>query len=518
MLKNSKTATLLATMTAKLKHSHVAREHVKTATPQGKKMVVLSAFAVFLLSLSTSSAAKGKDWWFEIEVLLFKRDINAEKMPEQFSKQLNYYHYDGAVDLLTPYLHPDVSLLRASLPNCHAEPEPLPSVDELLQSYGQYKAKLALKYAQNEEASTLSLTEYASELEQSIPSKGTTNDDNSDDTVKVTSQHKQQPYNINPLLSDHVTATKKEETQIAFSNEVVFQSDLDAQLKQQAEEASYAILAMGLAQVESIHLPINGLCVTANEKSYWPLAENQQPREFVADVPVNIDGVAFPYADSAYLLPQTELKLKKLYKDIRRKPGLTPLLHAGWRQQVLFGRNKAPYHRLYAGHNFAKNFATNGQLLIEQPESKQEVAKPTTANLELVDRIDLALTQTNIDVVTEAFPDNKNLIAIQQTEALWEIDGLFKVYLQYINRVPYLHIDSSLDYRQAVHTEADPSPTSDDQSGMVKNHDISLQSFEFKQLRRVISKQLHYFDHPFFGMVVQIRRHSRAEEPESNDS
>ena len=33
---------------------------------------------------------------------------------------------------------------------------------------------------------------------------------------------------------------------------------------------------------------------------------------------------------------------------------------------------------------------------------------------------------------------------------IWEIDGTIKVFLKYINRVPYLHVDSEMFYRQPV--------------------------------------------------------------------
>jgi hypothetical protein len=65
----------------------------------------------------------------------------------------------------------------------------------------------------------------------------------------------------------------------------------------------------------------------------------------------------------------------------------------------------------------------------------------------------------------------------------WEIDGFFKVHLDH-----YLYINSEfsiIDIAQG--TEAD-------------------NTVSFKQNRRVISGEIHYFDHPNIGMIVQIRR------------
>ncbi len=103
---------------------------------------------------------------------------------------------------------------------------------------------------------------------------------------------------------------------------------------------------------------------------------------------------------------------------------------------------------------------------------------------------------------------------------IWQLDGNVKVFLKYINRVPYLHIDSNLFYRQ-------PIPLSDlidsDESGSATNTfanqpedgrlnsetlpEYKLASVPFSEQRRVISKQLHYFDHPLFGMIIELRRY-----------
>ena len=39
--------------------------------------------------------------------------------------------------------------------------------------------------------------------------------------------------------------------------------------------------------------------------------------------------------------------------------------------------------------------------------------------------------------------------------------------------------------------------------------EYQLVSIPLAEQRRVISKQLHYFDHPLYGFIVQIRRYER---------
>ena len=130
---------------------------------------------------------------------------------------------------------------------------------------------------------------------------------------------------------------------------------------------------------------------------------------------------------------------------------------------------------------------------------------------------------------------------------IWEIDGSMKVFLKYINRVPYLHIDSELFYRQPVPSEyftnstfgdaaisnADnssqdaPIPASEamlaateasaEDSPSAQAVEYKLASIPLAEQRRVISTQLHYFDHPLFGFIVQIRRYHRPADEETSD-
>ena len=97
-----------------------------------------------------------------------------------------------------------------------------------------------------------------------------------------------------------------------------------------------------------------------------------------------------------------------------------------------------------------------------------------------------------------------------QLPPIWELDGFIQVFLKYINSVPYLHINSELFYRQPVATDVKQ------QSDSTSAPTYELVSIPFRQVRRVISTQLHYFDHPLFGMVVQIRRYDRPAAKQSN--
>jgi hypothetical protein len=36
--------------------------------------------------------------------------------------------------------------------------------------------------------------------------------------------------------------------------------------------------------------------------------------------------------------------------------------------------------------------------------------------------------------------------------------------------------------------------------------DARINAFPLKQRRRIISKQIHYFDHPAFGIIIRLER------------
>jgi hypothetical protein len=77
----------------------------------------------------------------------------------------------------------------------------------------------------------------------------------------------------------------------------------------------------------------------------------------------------------------------------------------------------------------------------------------------------------------------------------WYLDGLFKVHLNH-----FLYINSEFNMVEPM------SLAKNDKTINSNNIDKTEQVISFKQNRRVITGEIHYFDHPQMGMVVQIRR------------
>ena len=258
--------------------------------------------------------------------------------------------------------------------------------------------------------------------------------------------------------------------------------------------------------------------------------------EQIYQIPRRISGHENLYANQPYLLHENSLQLTHIAKSLRRSKSFRPLLHIGWRQAVVDRRSAVPV-KLMAGDNLAlqrhinlqsqSNEAFNEEmhnderirlatdidktLLIEQglTANDTEINSLAMHNEEMINNhIEAIISElTNQDVALEqilskvkkgdAVPllenqTQQNDIDEQHANTQpWFISGLFNVHLNH-----YLFINSQFTVL-SEQTNTDNSSTQ--------------LLIPFKQNRRVISGELHYFDHPYMGMIVQIRRHERPE-------
>ncbi|MEI8647520.1 CsiV family protein [Paraglaciecola sp. Hal342] len=86
-----------------------------TTTRKPKLAITLLALGC---SLSLHSTAQAKDWWFDIEVIVFKRDIAAQSIAESFEHKAPEFASSTAFDLLSGYITPDLTYMNAGLPYC----------------------------------------------------------------------------------------------------------------------------------------------------------------------------------------------------------------------------------------------------------------------------------------------------------------------------------------------------------------------------------------------------------------
>ena len=151
-----------------------------------------------------------------------------------------------------------------------------------------------------------------------------------------------------------------------------------------------------------------------------------------------------------YLLAPEQLQFKSQQQQLVRK-GLKPLLHTGWRFEGA-SQSRSEHIKLFGGK------------LLRAPV----VANPSQ--------------YPSNDFISVVSPEQNLAPVIEQEADQWELDGSFNIYLRH-----YLFINASFDVNERQVTG-------------------EIQHARFSQFKRVISGDIHYFDHPKMGMIVQIRK------------
>jgi len=275
-----------------------------------------------------------------------------------------------------------------------------------------------------------------------------------------------------------------------------------------------------------------------------------------------------------YLLSSDSLQLKNITTQLSRSRNFRPLLHLGWRQPTFIKQNAIPFH-LYAGDNLALDYKTKlssyqkrllvsekteqnldnlligltaddksvqlGLTAIENSANTFNTAQNEATKAQL-DNILLQFNEQPFNVlVNSETPQNTtqiqddaitNLIteleqdtldsnsassfinqrSIRETGAIqvptkplqpWYLDGFVKVHVK-----KYLHITANLSILNQTLAEQATNTLKANQTNTLAPE---IKTIRFQQDRRVISGEIHYFDHPYIGMIVQIRKHKRPE-------
>lgn len=484
-------------MTVNLSTSHFDKWFKKGPLSSAGKWLLLSCIGTY----SSFSVAQEREWWFDVEVIVYKQNIAPNAVREAFPERLNRFQTQEWADPISAYLYPDLTALYLAFPVCFATPPPEPplALFDVEMDFPEFEPVNLEWGLETPDAETLA-----------------------SDTVSLPDE----------LALQSTPAPV--ETQRIFEDGSIF------------SPAHLALWIDGFS-LEQPQVPEQPLC---------RYSEQQAPTPYIENIPKLVQYKEIKSARSTQLLSSESLALSDLAKSIQRKRGLTTLLHMGWREQIVFGRENATPMRIIAGENFARRFEKDGSLRPLTAEDKDanefsnqtDDTSPTSleyqANTQIPnseysetkskdDIIALSINDgfvdeqgpIEIDLMTQikqalndenyVYSPNKEAQEAQQLDSetpedLWELDGSIRVFLRYIQRTPYLHIDTDLDIRTPVFEEdvsANQTNTNEPKTPS------RLQSYPLKQMRRVISKQLHYFDHPMFGVVIQIRRFSFPEPP-----
>lgn len=175
------------------------------------------------------------------------------------------------------------------------------------------------------------------------------------------------------------------------------------------------------------------------------------------------------------LLPDAQFGLPEPWQRMRNARAFLPIERHSWIQRDL-GRNSAPHLHL----------RNNRQLqVLLQPEAVDDATPERTQ-------------QITLEPAANSFvfgPDREpaDELVAEEPISLYQLDGTARLYSR-----RYLHL--ALDLRWTQMNDGSAA-----RSGELLP-ESALRSFHLSETRRVRRNQLHYFDHPRFGVLARVTR------------
>lgn len=185
--------------------------------------------------------------------------------------------------------------------------------------------------------------------------------------------------------------------------------------------------------------------------------------------------------NSPYLIDEPALQLKDLAWQLSHRGGHKLLLHTGWRMP-LGAKQQSRKLRVYAGQRFSPQFDYFGD--------QQSINAPPADTDSLHQAIEQTYRQLNQGRQLNPAGNTANLRGLPQQ--IWQLDGIIRPYNQRM-----LFADTEFNFRQ-----------------LAANGE-QLFTFYSKENVRLLLGELHYLDHPKFGLILQIRRFTPPT-PEAN--
>lgn len=508
----------------------------------------------FISALATSTnvyaAQQSNQRWFEIEVILFSQLGDKSLLKEDFTTEFGEVKLNRPRDLLSPYLNPVLSSLKTLVPTC-GETYPRPYLEQSAELSSPVTVS-PLWYIDERELTQEEVFDFQ-QRDQVVVSQN----NEFGFTSSTSNESYQSVESVDDLFND---TTQENFEQLNTLTDEVFVSSLtpEQQLALQEQVAQAQAAFSDIQFNYQLTLP-KSVCNLSDEVINQLSAEIKDfdPDGFnVANMPSKIWRYEDKFSKQPYLLNDSSLELHDIVLQLKRSRNFRPLLHVGWRQPAISKRRSRPM-RLFAGENFAYAYQQSMEQYEEQIRLNEEadaLAQITAdakqnqlSGNQLIDADNETYFEDNTQVSDETalsqvtIPEPLHLVDtpnplytiidqlekgdIDQSEALaslhqtttidelalikpvqpevdWTIDGLFNVHLNH-----YLYITAEFDVANKTLAQH--------QTALLTNPDDQVKAIRFSQNRRVISKEVHYFDHPYMGMIVKIRRYKVPTKPES---
>nr|WP_224745911.1 CsiV family protein [Neiella litorisoli] len=263
------------------------------------------------------------------------------------------------------------------------------------------------------------------------------------------------------------------------------------------------------------------------------LSDCQKPRSYdeLSQLPVAMTPHQIPEWDQGpYLLSADLLQLSEAREKLANGGAYKPMLHAGWRIDI-DSKRRMPAIKLIAGHNFGSRYSADGwEHPVEQPEETLIGGDDSSLLAPVSDGQDaesqqLASPESEAEIMLPATTGNDgwqevdlNNTPIEYKPAVWELEADLHIWL-----ATWLHIETDLVLRRSGRKS--PQELEDTDAVLLPTESTStlvsdaatvpyLFNYNMSQFRRVRSSEIHYFDHPMFGMILQIRPYEPRPEPE----
>ena len=480
---------------------------------------------------SAALASSMQARWFEIEVILFKQNVSMQGSHEQFTA-LKTPKKTDSIDLLSPFLQTDISRLKQFLSSCdnsqnsnvtfdlpqtfnHStlnfnlnrhqsqpnKPEPLFSLDdELLNTFKLDNVAKLEANGGNQFANTSSYNQHL----DFTPETFCINNRN------ITSQLTAEQLwggNFDSLPVGKLPATISgiEQWQDNSNGEITWASKkpylinesslklktIAARLRRSRDYNS--VLHLGWRQIGASKNAAKPFRLFAGENLYDDYLQKNQQFTYQTMQMQGDDSTEFN-TSMVKSQQRKQQQLAKIFSNLKtinatlQKPLVT--LPAAESTQSIENTES------FANVADIDSPSTSPELTALSAASSN-VEKPLYSNQD----IDLIVGQLSSNSLSNnAAASSENAAKpIPPSKPLqpWSIDGLFKIHLNH-----YLFINTEF-------TVIDPQYQAKQQAlKQLHGADFSEENgiITFKQTRKVITGEIHYFDHPYMGMIVQIRR------------
>ncbi len=222
------------------------------------------------------------------------------------------------------------------------------------------------------------------------------------------------------------------------------------------------------------------------------------------------------------LLDKTQYPLSDVFKTLRLSRNYRPLIHHTWRQPI-GNKNDALWIRLTGGDDFSENFHLDGK-------AKKDTDKPHLQDYPNVDNNTIKKLDTH--------SSESEAMTSEMEPMVPEIDGAIQLYIDrflYVKTQLFLRKPGKIEmdinsYNASVSSQLfdetyegirqkNTEQTESDDSDW--HYDLDNYSFEesnelifldqlihypMQQYRRIKRKDIHFFDHPLYGLLIRVTR------------